>query len=59
MRKIAKSALVAAGVAALMLTVVPYAALAAGLGSGKNSVTCKSGKQVKNPKACKENGGKA
>jgi hypothetical protein len=39
---------------------IPTAASAAGgAGTSKNTVTCKSGKQVKNMSACKENGGKS
>jgi hypothetical protein len=51
------AALALLAVAFVALVAAPTVASAAG-GMGSASVTCKSGKHVKNTNKCKENGGK-
>jgi hypothetical protein len=61
MRKISKTGLIAAAVAALAFVSVPQVANAmGGLGASKSGKTidCKSGAKVKNVHECKEHGGK-
>lgn len=52
-------AFVLTGLAVIALVAIPTAASAAGgMGTTKNNTTCKSGKQVRDAKGCKEYGGK-